>query len=135
MNKPTTEIHFGVTNLKRYLLILCQIVLFSAIAMGGEWFVHLIHLKLSGSILGMIVLFLLLKTGVVKLRWFEEGAEWMHARLVLFFVPSAVGICQYGGLLRTDGLSLLAIIVASTLAVMALTGISAQFLGRRKGRG
>lgn len=116
--------------MKRVIAIVLQVLLFSAIALLGDFLVKLAHVKLSGSIVGMILLFFLLKSGLLKLQWFDAGADWLHSRLVLFFVPSAVGISQYGTLLKSDGLFLLLTITASTVVVMVVTGLSAQFLNR-----
>lgn len=43
-----------------------------------------LHLPVPGSILGMVVLFILLQTRVVKLRWIEVGAAWLLGELLLF---------------------------------------------------
>ncbi|WP_438432797.1 CidA/LrgA family protein [Gorillibacterium sp. sgz500922] len=116
--------------MRRITAIILQVLLCSGIALLGDYLVELAHLKISGSILGMVLLFVLLKSGILKLHWFEGGADWLHSRLVLFFVPSAVGISQYGALMKSDGVFLLLTIVISTLAVMVVTGWSGHLLNR-----
>jgi len=115
---------------RRIAAIVLQVLLCSGIAILGDDLVRLTHLKVSGSIVGMILLFILLKSGILKLHWFEGGADWLHSHLVLFFVPSAVGISQYEALMKSDGIFLLLTIVISTLAVMVITGWSGQLLNR-----
>ncbi|AHV99450.1 CidA/LrgA family protein [Paenibacillus sabinae] len=82
-----------------------------------------LHLPIPGSIIGMVLLFILLETGVIKLSWVEAGATWLLAELLLFFVPSAIGVMNYSKLLQTDGLSLLAVILAGTFIVMTSSGL------------
>jgi holin-like protein len=119
--------------MKRLLTVIFQVALFTGAALFGDLLVRLMHVKISGSIVGMILVFLLLQSGILKISWFENGADWLHSRLVLFFVPSAVGISQYGGLLKAEGIPLLLTVAFSTIAVMAITGLCAQALSKKKG--
>ncbi|MBN6187258.1 CidA/LrgA family holin-like protein [Aneurinibacillus sp. BA2021] len=103
--------------------------LFSLLMNGlVDWF----HIKIPGSIVGMIVLFLLLQTNIIRLDWIEAGATWLLAELLLFFVPSAVGIMKYQHMLLNDGVRVLFVIILSTALVMACTGLSAAKIAKRK---
>ncbi|MHA6534583.1 CidA/LrgA family holin-like protein [Paenibacillus sp. BAC0078] len=83
----------------------------------------LLHIPIPGSIIGMIVLFLLLESGVIRLNWVEVGASWLLAELLLFFIPSAIGVMKYSRLLEADGLQVLAVVLVGTFAVMASSGL------------
>lgn len=83
----------------------------------------LLHIPIPGSIIGMIVLFLLLESGVIRLNWVEVGASWLLAELLLFFIPSAIGVMKYSKLLEADGLQVLAVVLVGTFAVMASSGL------------
>ncbi|ECH9276557.1 CidA/LrgA family holin-like protein [Salmonella enterica subsp. enterica] len=93
---------------------------------------ELLHLPIPGSILGIALLFTLLKTGVVKLKWIERGANWLLAELLLFFVPSAVGVMQYIPLLESEGVRILIVVILSTVIVMACSGLIASRIEKRK---
>ncbi|WP_150270189.1 CidA/LrgA family protein [Paenibacillus tepidiphilus] len=82
-----------------------------------------LHIPIPGSIIGMILLFLLLESGIVRLNWVEAGASWLLAELLLFFIPSAIGVMKYTSLLEADGLQVLAVVVVGTFAVMACSGM------------
>ncbi len=104
-------------------------------ALCGVWWiaseaVALLHLPVSGGVLGLIVLVALLLTGKVPVHWFASGAQWMLAELLLFFIPAVVSIIEYGSLLRHDGLRLMIIIVAGTLGVMVVTGFVVEWITR-----
>lgn len=83
----------------------------------------LLHIPIPGSIIGMILLFLLLESGVIRLNWVEVGASWLLAELLLFFIPSAIGVMKYSSLLEADGLQVLAVVLVGTFAVMAGSGV------------
>lgn len=94
----------------------------------------LLHLPVPGSILGIIVLFLLLESGIVKLEWIEVGANWLLAELLLFFIPAAVGVMKYFAMLESDGVRILLVVIFSTVVVMASSGLTAARIAKHKER-
>ncbi|WNB92620.1 CidA/LrgA family holin-like protein [Bacillus sp. NEB1478] len=96
----------------------------------GNAITKYLHLPIPGSIVGLILLFLLLQFKVVKLEWVELGATFLLSELLLFFVPSAVGIIQYEKILSVYGIKLVLVIVLSTIAVMACTGLSSELFSK-----
>lgn len=94
----------------------------------------LLHIPIPGSILGMIILFLLLEFGVIRLNWVEVGASWLLAELLLFFIPSAIGVMKYTNILETDGLRILAVVVLGTFVVMASSGLLTSRIYKAKER-
>ncbi|MFC3747444.1 CidA/LrgA family protein [Paenibacillus sp. GCM10012306] len=91
-----------------------------------------LHFPIPGSILGMVILFLLLEFGVVRLNWVEVGASWLLAELLLFFIPSAIGVMKYTDMLETDGLRVLAVVVVGTFAVMTCSGLLTGAISKAK---
>jgi holin-like protein len=103
--------------------------------MFGNWVSKLTHLPIPGSIVGLILLFALLQLRMVKLQWVEVGGNWLISNMLLFFVPSALGIIQYGSLVKTEGLQLVLVIGMSTAAVMITTGLFAEKFTQWKRKG
>ncbi|MEK5419859.1 holin [Paenibacillus odorifer] len=93
-----------------------------------------LHIPIPGSILGMIILFLLLEFGVIHLNWVEVGASWLLAELLLFFIPSAIGVMKYANILETDGLRILAVVILGTIVVMASSGLLTSRIYKAKER-
>lgn len=115
------------------LRIIPQIALLWGFSLAGSAIVHLLHAHIPGSLIGLVLLFFLLRFRVVKVSWVEIGATWLIAELLLFYVPSAVGIVNYEHLLQMDGLRIVLVIGFSTVMVMGITGLIAdrlQFLRR-----
>ncbi|MGN7762185.1 MULTISPECIES: CidA/LrgA family protein [Paenibacillus] len=82
-----------------------------------------LHIPIPGSIIGMILLFALLESGIIRLNWVEVGASWLLAELLLFFIPSAIGVMNYSKLLEANGLQVLGVVLVGTFAVMASSGL------------
>lgn len=118
--------------MKKWGIGIVQIALLMVFSLLMDLLARTLHLPVPGSILGMIVLFVLLQTGVVKLRWIEVGAAWLLGELLLFFIPSAVGIMNYMPMLEHDGLQILFIVLLSTFLVMTCTGLVATRIAKRK---
>ena len=92
---------------------------------------------LIGLAVGVVVialLFGLLQLGVLRLEWIESGANLLLAELLLFFIPSAVGVVQYRSLLFSHGIAILIVVVAGSVVIMAGSGLLATQLAwtRRK---
>lgn len=109
-----------------------QVAILFFVSMALNATAELLHLPIPGSILGIAILFALLKTGVVKLKWIERGANWLLAELLLFFVPSAVGVMQYIPLFESEGVRILIVVILSTVIVMACSGLIATRIAKQK---
>ncbi len=115
----------------KYLFQFGVIMIFVAL---GELLEYLIPLPVAGSIYGLILLFLALATGVVKLRWVADVADWFHGIMGLFFVAPAVAIINIWGDIADVWWRLVLLLVITYLVSMITTGVTAQALikDRRK---
>ncbi|MFB5674883.1 CidA/LrgA family protein [Paenibacillus terreus] len=120
--------------MKTVLRSVIQIALLLAFSAALNALVNWLHWPVPGSIIGMVILFILLQTGVVRLSWIEAGANWLLAELLLFFIPSAVGVMDYGPMLEHNGMSILLIVLLGTFIVMAVTGLVATIIAKGKER-
>lgn len=118
--------------MKKVIRIGWQVALLTLLSEGGTQAVERLRWPVPGPVLGLVALFILLQTGIVKLDWVEAGASWLLADMLLFFIPSAVGIVQYPALMVAYGARILLVIAVSTVAVMACTGLLAEWVGRRR---
>ncbi|AWB47075.1 holin [Paenibacillus sp. CAA11] len=118
--------------MKTLLIGIVQVAVLFLLSMGMNKLAELLHLRIPGSILGIILVFILLQTKVIKLEWVEIGASWLLAELLLFFVPSAVGVMKYIPLLENEGLQILLVVLFSTLTVMLSSGMVASRIAKRK---
>ncbi|MFB4321803.1 MULTISPECIES: CidA/LrgA family protein [Paenibacillus] len=111
-----------------------QVAGFMLLSLGMDQLAAWLNIGIPGSILGIVVVFILLETKILRLEWIELGANWLLAELLLFFIPAAVGIMKYFPMLETEGLQILAVVLFSTVIVMVSSGLTAGFISSRKGR-
>ncbi|GMA97583.1 CidA/LrgA family holin-like protein [Pelosinus sp. IPA-1] len=118
------------------LKTLGQIFLLWLIYSVSTWIIGILHLPLPGSVLGMLLLFTLLSTGIIKEQWLSLGANPLLKHLSFFFIPIAVGLMDWGGLFTQKGHLLFLPLVISAFVALLATGGIAQFLTKyleRKG--
>ncbi|PAD05690.1 CidA/LrgA family holin-like protein [Bacillus velezensis] len=118
--------------MKKLLLTVIQIALLFIFARLINWVTAALHINIPGSIIGIVMLFTLLHFKIIKLEWIELGAAWLLGELLLFFIPSAVGVIEYGDIMSKFGVSILLVVVISTFVVMVSTGTLTQLIAKRK---
>ena len=111
-----------------------QIAILCALSVLSNFLVAQFSLPLPGSVVGIVLLFGLLQLGILRLEWIESGANLLLAELLLFFIPSAVGVVQYRTLLLSHGIAILIVVVAGSVVIMSGSGLLATQLAwiRRK---
>ena len=114
------------------LAIVRQVAVLIVFSYIGNWITAALGLPITGSIVGLVLLFVLLKLGVIRVSWLETGANWLLSNMLLFFVPAAVGVLGHKELLSLSGIGLVAVIVVGTLIVMGCSGLLAETISRRK---
>lgn len=87
-------------------------------------------LFVPGSVIGMVLLFILLSLKIIKGNWIEIGASFMVRHLAFFFIPATVGLMSYPQLFMGNGFLLIVIVFVSTVLVMVLSGLISQSLIR-----
>ncbi|MCI5704499.1 MAG: CidA/LrgA family protein [Pseudoflavonifractor sp.] len=92
----------------------------------GEVLHTLIPLPIPASVYGLVLMFLALCSGAVKLRQVHGAATFLIGIMPILFVPPLVGLVDAWGLIRPILLPTVGIIAASTALVMAVTGLTAQ---------
>lgn len=118
--------------IKRILQIAGQVGFLTLAWLVGNAMVRHFALRIPGNVVGMVLVFVLLRLKLIRLSWLEVGANWLLAEMLLFFIPAAVGIMQYQQMMAKDGLRIMLVIITSTLAVMACTGLVVERIARRK---
>lgn len=108
--------------------ILKEIFFIFTIWLTGEIIQKTLQLPIPGSVLGMILLFLLLKSGIIKIESIKHFSEYMLKNLAFFFIPPGVALINSFDVLNGQILKLLFIIISSTFIVTIVTGITVQIL-------
>lgn len=108
--------------------LLRQFLIILFICFIGEVLNKVVHIPLPGSIIGMVLLFICLLTGVIKLEMIEEISKFLLDHLAFFFIPAGVGLMGYIGILSANLLPFLVICIVTTILVMIVTGYTVQII-------
>ncbi len=119
--------------LGRAIVVVAQVALLSAIAVGSDWLSRRLDLPLPGNVVGALLLLGLLSLGAVKLTWVERGGDFLLKHLSLFFVPAAVGVLRHRSTLRASMVELTIVVVVTTAIALLATGLAAERLSRAEG--
>lgn len=105
-----------------------QFFIIAAFSLAGEVLNSLLPLPIPGSVYGLLLLFLALLFGMVKLEAIETVGDWLIAIMPVCFISPGVSIIEIlDRVLPSLGL-VLAISVLTTILVFAVTGRVAQLL-------
>lgn len=109
-----------------------QFLIIAAVSFVGELLSLLLPLPIPGSIYGLLLLLLLLSTGLLKLRHVEKAGDFLVQIMPLLFIGPTVGILSVLDVVADSLPAILVICAVTTILVMAVTGLTAQAMLRRK---
>ncbi|MDL0150231.1 CidA/LrgA family protein, partial [Clostridioides difficile] len=114
-----------------------QLVIILSIWVIGEYISSFIQgiILIPGSIVGMLLLFLLLQFKVLDLSSIENVSGFFLDNMAIFFIPAGVSLIKSLDLIRENVLVLLLVICLSTLIVMYTTGIIVEKMIKKKEEG
>lgn len=101
-----------------------------AITFLGEILRYVIPLPIPASIYGLVLMFLALKSGVVKLDQVKETGDFLIEIMPMMFIPAAVGLLVSWDSLKEIWLPVVVITLLTTIIVMAVSGLVTQWIGR-----
>jgi len=116
----------------KWIQVIPQLMLLVLFTWLGKAVVALFDLRIPASLIGLGLLFASLQLGWIRLKWVEAGAAVLFADMILFFLPSVVGIVQYPWLLGVKGLLVLLVVMSGTAFVMISTGVVSDRLLRMR---
>lgn len=101
----------------------------------GELLKYLIPLPIPTSIYGLILMLTALLTGILKVDQVDDTAVFLIDIMPVMFIPAGVGLLTSIEALRPNLAAIIVITILTTVLVMGITGITAQFvMERKKGR-
>ena len=108
-----------------------EAVIIAAVTFAAEIIKFFIPLPVPASIYGLILLFVLLKSGVVKLEQIEHVGGLLLELMPLLLVPASVSFLTVLDTIQGMLLPVLIMGLIGTMAVMCVTGHAAQWVIRR----
>lgn len=114
------------------LKILRQLCIILAICFAGEMVHRFLNIPVPGNVIGMIILFICLCTGIIKLDMIGDISSFLIDHLAFFFLPAGVGLIACIKILGGSWIAILVITLAVTVIVMVITGHTVQLLMRSR---
>lgn len=114
--------------------ILRELLIVFGIYLISEFISKILNLPIPGNILGMVILFILLCTKIVKLEQVSTVSNFFLDHLAFFFIPAGVGLISAIDVIRDILPQMLIICVVTTVITMVITGRVVQRLSKKKNK-
>lgn len=110
--------------------LLRQLLIILTICFMGEFINRLFNVPVPGNVIGMVILFICLFSGLIKLEMINEITKFLLDHLAFFFLPAAVGLITSLNVLKENGAAFLIICLLTTIMVTVVTGHVVQLFKR-----
>lgn len=111
-----------------------QLLAIFLISFFGEFLNYFVPLSILGSIYGMILMFILLCIGVIKLHHIKEVSKFLIDIMPMLFIPSSVRIMAQVDKLKSIWSQIIIITIVTTIITMVVTGLTSQAIIQVKKR-
>ena len=105
------------------------------VSLVGELLNYFLPLPVPASIYGLVLMFLCLMLGVIKLSDVHDTACFLIEIMPLMFIPAAVGLLETWDVIAPAWLEYVAVTVLSTWIVMIISGKVTQSVIRHRKKG
>lgn len=100
----------------------------------GELIQKALGLPVPGNVLGMLILFFSLCTGVIKLNMIDKISDFLLENMAFFFLPAGASLITCFALLEGKLTAILAVSLISTFIILAVTGLTVELVQRFLGK-
>ncbi len=108
--------------------IIAEVGILYLFYLAGDVLQKLLHLPVPGSIVGLLLLFVLLLLKIVPVKLIENGSSFILAYLPMFFIPATAGIMNHLDIFGGRGLLLIAVLVVSSVITMVVTAHTSEWI-------
>lgn len=115
----------------KFIKIILQICMIYFITVVGSWIQDTLNIPIAGSIIGLVILFLLLQFKIIKEEWIKDGANLLLSTMIFFFIPSIVGAMNLVDQINAQFIFLIVLVIASTCIVALSSGYIAEKMLKR----
>lgn len=110
--------------------ILIQIAIMFAVCIIGTALSSVIPISIPASVMSMIILFILLIAGIVKVKHINEISGFLLGHMAFFFVPAGIGLIESFHLFSDKLLKLIAVCTINTLITFLVTAYTVTLVSK-----
>lgn len=111
-----------------------QFMIILAFSFAGEMLKSLLPFPIPASIYGLVLLFVCLEAGWLKLGSIVDVSKYLVEIMPLMFIPAGVGLMESWGVLQPVLVKIAVVVLVSTVLVMAVAGRMTQLVIRLEKR-
>ncbi len=108
--------------------IINQLAIIFFICLLGNYIATLLPFVFPGSIISLIILFILLATNVLREKAISNVGDFLLINMALFFVPAGVGIMEHFGDISSIIIKFAIIVITSTVLTFFCASKSVTFV-------
>lgn len=113
---------------------LIQLLIILGFLILGSGLVEILHIPLPGSVTGMILLFIFLLTGIIKVEWIEKVSTFQLKHLTLLFIPPVATLFISDSFVELIQWNILVILFVSSICCLLGTAFSVEWYEKIKRR-
>ena len=107
--------------------IIKQIGIIFSICWLAQVLEYFLPFDFPATVIGMILLFICLLTGILKIKHIQEKSDFLLSNMAFFFIPAGVSMINYLDILKSNALQLVLICVITTIVTFFVTAYSVHF--------
>lgn len=116
--------------------IIKQVAIIFSVCWLSQIVEYFLPFSFSASIIGMILLFLCLASGFLKIEHIQEKSDFLLSNMAFFFIPAGVSIINYFDVLKSNAWQILLICIITTFVTFGITSLfirlTMKLMKRRK---
>ncbi|WP_350303468.1 antiholin-like murein hydrolase modulator LrgA [Bacillus pumilus] len=105
---------------------LSQAFIFATVMFVSNLISMYLPIPMPASVIGLVLLFVLLTTKIVKLEQVEQLGTSLTGLISFLFVPSGISVIQSLGVMQEVGVQVVGVIIIATIMLLAATGLFTQ---------
>lgn len=109
-----------------------EVILLFGIYYIGEGIKIFTNVPIPGNLIGMIILFILLCTHVIRLEQISTISYFLLGHMPFFFIPAGVALMTSFPLIRDIWMQIVLLCVITTFLTMGISGVAVQFFMKRR---
>ena len=109
-----------------------QTLIILTISFIGELLKSIIPFPVPASIYGMVIMFLCLMTGILKLNQVKDASKFLIEIMPVMFIPAGVGLITSWGALQSMLVPVCIVTVVANITGMLATGHVSQWIIKRE---
>lgn len=113
---------------------LLQILIILGFLLLGSSLVKILYIPLPGSVAGMMILFVFLLTGIIKVEWIEKVSTFQLKHLTLLFIPPVASLFISANIVEILQWNILVILFISSICCLLGTALSVEWYEKIKRR-